>query len=378
MLVKQAQRFLNRKKVRSMLENTILTNDCITRLNLLFSKHTCKSLENMHETIAKFVIYDLNNYEGRLRRLSKIPGTNVYTQLLRYGKKNFKKILQEQTDRKTAHFPNRLDYWMNNGYSLEEATSRVIMVQKERNRKSVEKVSGTNQYSCRSIGFWMAKGFDELQASKKVSEVCTTNGLVFYIKKYGEDLGRQRYTTRINQWLAALEKKSPQEKTLIRLKQSPTVEGNLARGLSLDEAMDKYEQHCRNMREKHTQSFSKISQELFLRLDDRLVGGTFFHMKNYEYNVGGYRVDFYHKPSQTIIEFYGDFFHRNPKIYGATVKAYGYTSQEKWCSDLLRERHLREHKSTSQLVVVWEWDYRNNPTLMIEKLLTLIGSEYVF
>lgn len=171
MLNKEATRFVNRKHVKKMLANKELTNYHISRLNKLFETYTCKQLEDMHLTIAKFVLHDLNNYAGRLRRLKGINGTSTYTQLLRYGKQNFIQILTEQTDKKIKHFKNRTDYWIQLGFTAEEAIQQVSIIQTNRSLLSPVRYPGNRQYSARCIEYWLKKGYNVDDAKLKVGLV---------------------------------------------------------------------------------------------------------------------------------------------------------------------------------------------------------------
>jgi len=322
----------------------------------------------MHATIAYFVLYDLNNYEGRLRRLKGINGTSNYTQLIRYGKRNFQSIVDLQNRKRTAHFKNIDSYWINLGYTKEEAEKQVSHIQAKRSNISAEKTRGVSIYSCRSLSFWINRGLTESQAKEKVKEIQSTNGLDFYVKKYGEAEGRARYDVRIKQWLSTLNSKTEKEKDLINKKKSHSVSGFIARGNTLEDALAKNQEYRDRMRAKPNQTWSIISQDLFTKLDSKIQGTTYYQTKNYEYLIYGYRVDFFHKESGTVIEFYGDFFLRNPLLYEADFTMFGYSSTEKWNTDNFRVDKIKKSKNVRQLIVVWESDYRRNPTMVINNL----------
>lgn len=376
---KQTQRFLNRKSVKRILQDTTLTDIHYMRLNNFFDYYISpKNVECMLDTIANFVLYDLNNYKGRYRRLKGIPGTTKYTQLLRYGKKEFLKIYNKQTSNKKKGFKNCIEYWLDKGYSEEESKIQVNQIQRERNKLSVEKIKGTSEYSCRSLSYWLKQGFTEEESKQKVTEIQTTNGLSWYINKYGIDDGPMLYQSRITKWQQTLTDKTIEEMDVINLKKSHSVDGQIARGHSVAEARIKYDQYCEKMKAKPRQRFSKISQHLFEILDNLITGTTYYEIKNYEYLINGLRVDFFHKESGTVIEFHGDFFHRNPLVYKADFKSFGYTSEEKWLLDKNREERIRTSNLVSNLIIVWESNYRLNPDTVISECVEHIGEEYVY
>jgi len=60
-----------------------------------------------------------------------------------------------------------------------------------------------------------------------------------------------------------------------------------------------------------------------------------------------------------VVEFYGDYFHGNPKIYKPTdIIGFQQLAQEKWQKDKLREKRIRE--MGYEFYVVWENDLKNS------------------
>jgi len=331
------ERFLKRKDVIAVLgDNYALTVKQQFRLMQLFEVYgNSKKIENMLKTVAFFIKNNLTNYVGRYRRLKGIPGTTKYTQLLRYGKHNSKEVIKKQSKAKTAHFPNKIEYWINKGYSDEEAT-------------------------------------------QKVREIQTTNGIDYYVKKYGKDIGKQMYSARINKWQQTLINKTQSEKDEINYKKRHAIDSYMYRGMTETEAMSKYNKFCQKMKSKPRQTISKISQDLFFNLHEKLKGTCYFGELNYEQLIDNFRVDFFHKESKVVIEFYGDYFHRNPKLYESSFVSHGYTSKQKWKTDKAREEIIKTHKNVNQLVIVWESSYRRDKTMVIDECLNNIGQKYAY
>lgn len=80
-----------------------------------------------------------------------------------------------------------------------------------------------------------------------------------------------------------------------------------------------------------------------------------------EYHIPGtkYKVDGYCKETNTIYEFYGDFWHGNPKIYKAEKKLLYQTMGEKYINTLQREKIIRD--LGYNLITTWESDIYGEP-----------------
>ena len=68
--------------------------------------------------------------------------------------------------------------------------------------------------------------------------------------------------------------------------------------------------------------------------------------------------DFYIKEFNIIVEFYGDYWHRNPKIYNDDI------SENIRIKDNKRIQKLKDNGN--EIIIIWETDYLNdkNKTLM--------------
>lgn len=85
-------------------------------------------------------------------------------------------------------------------YTEKEAKERV-----SNNRmKLVKMVSdsrrGKKGVTCRSKEYWINKGFTEEEAKERVREIQSTNNIETYIKKYGEQEGIQKWIERNKKW----------------------------------------------------------------------------------------------------------------------------------------------------------------------------------
>lgn len=367
---KQIQRFLRRKAIVLILgADYQLTPIQRTRLCKLLDVHkTPKNMENMLATVANFIAYDLTNYVGRYRRLAGIGGTSKYTQMLRYGR-HWEQVYAAQSQKKVKHFPNTLNYWMSKGFSISEARQKVSEVQMARGSLGAAKTRGTSRYTIRSVEYWINSGYSIEEAKNKVRHIQTTNGLEFYKRNYPDSF-EEKFQERIEKWQESL--RACDQKDL-NLKKSPTVEGALARGLTPEQAFEVRQSNLEHLRRVRRLP-SKISQKLFDLLERRLGDLCYYSDKNYEKLVGGYRVDFYHPASKIVVEFYGDFYHRNPKLFESAHTVFNKSAEEVWEYDKQREAAIRQDPKTRILIVVWESDFRKNPNQVIDNIIKEINS----
>lgn len=362
---KQISRFFKRKGISDILGNDYRLTDIQFKrfCRLLDVYKTIKNMENMLATVAYFIKYDLSNYLGRYRRLKGVNGTSSYTQMLRYGRK-WKEVYDSQNKKKISAFPNRIEYWLDRGVTAEQAVQEVHKIQLERGNKAALKLKGTSCYTVRSTDYWVNNGYSLDEARNKVKTIQTTNGLEFYRKKY-PDSYEEKFSQRIEHWKKSL---SEYDQQLLNLKRSPSIEGNLARGVSYEDAVTSYQMMVDRLKTIRKLP-SKVSQKMCSMLDDRLTGTCYYTTKNYEKLIQGYRVDFYHSESKTVVEFYGDFFHRNPNIYESTFVAHSISSKERWEYDKHRENDIASSIDVNKLIVVWESDFRKNPEKVIQNII---------
>jgi len=93
-------------------------------------------------------------------------------------------------------------------------------------------------------------------------------------------------------------------------------------------------------------------------------------IKKNKYN---YLVDFYDKKQNVIIEFYGDFWHCNPEMYGHDffhpyIKKY---AKDIWLKDTKRKQEIIKLTNTI-FIEIWENDFKNNPDIVINNIKTIL------
>ena len=129
--------------------------------------------------------------------------------------------------------------------------------------------------------------------------------------------------------------------------------------------------------------YSKISQELFWniynRLDFHLQNKIYFAELNREFAKyfkdikQGYFYDFVIPSLKICIEFNGDIWHANPKIYNENDRPNPYTNvtaKEIWNYDELKIKKLK--KEGYLFLIIWESDYNKNKEAETNKCIEFI------
>ena len=164
-----------------------------------------------------------------------------------------------------------------------------------------------------------------------------TKSKQYYIDKYGETEGLVKF------------------KNICKSKRN-TLENFIFR-YGETEGLRKWETYKNNTRTP----YSKIATELFTKLDE-ILKTLIFEPKTKELlleNIGNYfYYDCFHKESNTIIEFNGDYFHINPKIY----------NKDNWkpifnlnYDKIILKDKIKQKLAVTQnynLIIVWESYYK--------------------
>jgi len=164
--------------------------------------------------------------------------------------------------------------------------------------------------------------------------------LDWFIKKYGEDLGKLKYKERC-------------------------------------ENVSKIS-HFRIYNKQNKQNWSKISQELFNELYKN-IGSKFkkiyYGELNHEYSCGiqNHNFDFVILDNKKVIEFNGNKYHANPELYNENdipLKYIGKTAKEIWEEDRKKIEQLK--KKGFSVLIIWEKDFLKNKDNVILECLKFI------
>ena len=233
-----------------------------------------------------------------------------------------------------------VEYWLKKGLTEEEAKLKISEIQRARSLKN------NNHTSNKNVEYWLKKGLTEEEAKLKISEIQSTFTLAKCIEKYGEIEGQKRWKQRQEKWQKSLHEN-----------------GNLHIG------------------------YSNISQELFNEIlkcySDDEKDYVFYATKNREYSLKNkcnnyyYAYDFTDLNRRKIIEFNGDIYHGNPKIFKEDDKPNPFypdiTVKELHLKD--EEKMLLARDNGFNTLTIWESDYRNDKNKIIEQVLNFINND---
>ena len=128
---------------------------------------------------------------------------------------------------------------------------------------------------------------------------------------------------------------------------------------------------------------SAISLEMFDKLIKNYKNNIVYYDEN-EYSVHTnklclYHVDYYDKTLNIIIEFYGDFFHLNPKIYDADFIQFKHhekaiLAKNRWQHDKERIDDIQQTLNC-KVIIVWEFTYKNDKKGTINSLIQMINNK---
>lgn len=128
---------------------------------------------------------------------------------------------------------------------------------------------------------------------------------------------------------------------------------------------------------------SAISLEMFDKLIKNYKNNIVYYDEN-EYSVHTnklclYHVDYYDETLNIVIEFYGDFFHLNPKIYDADFIQFKHhekaiLAKNRWQHDKERIDDIQQTLNC-KVIIVWESTYKNDKKGTINSLIQMINNK---
>lgn len=276
-------------------------------------------------------------------------------------------------------------FWIRRGYSEEEAKNKISEIQRNNAAKVNHK---TKKNTCR-LEYWIDKGYDYETAKKKLKDRQTTFTLDKCIKRYGEIEGTRIYQERQEKWQNTLntnndikelnKKRGLTKEKFIEKHGIEEFEKNIDAkrlGSSKEVLINKFGEEKyierinkikNGIRKKGFNKYSKISLELFESIQKDINEKCYFG-KNERiiqfYDEDGkyfcFYIDFIY--GNRIIEFYGDYYHANPKLYksdkiiGSKYKYY--KAEEVWKRDFDRIELIKNRGF--EILIVWENDYKKN------------------
>jgi hypothetical protein len=202
--------------------------------------------------------------------------------------------------------------------------------------------------------------YGEVEGNKKWESYCNrqsyTKSKQYYIDNFGEYEGAKKFLE-LN--------KSKSNCLEIFIKRYGEIEGNR----KWQEYNDK----------RHIYA-SPISQKLFKNIDDKINIKSYFSSKNKEfckYNKALSKpvfFDYVIPGLKLCIEYNGDIFHANPKLFKADDCPNPWfknlTAKEIWKNDFLKQQVLIQEGYS--IITVWDSEYRDDPEQVERNIISLI------
>lgn len=247
---------------------------------------------------------------------------------------------------------------------------------KKRFKKYCDKQAYVNSYEYKKEKYGMTrKDFDDYNKSRATT-------LENMIKKYGIEEGTKRFRNYCDKqaYTNSEEYLGKERYEQINKKKAHTLENYIKRH-GIEDGTELFKKYVNQT----TKSYSKISQELFTSLMQfEIIKGNVYYGKT-EYGVLDaennkyFKYDFVAPYHKLCIEFHGDHYHGNPKLYRPNdfLSGKGCTkirAKDKWILDQEKIDLLKRVRNFDT-IVVWELDYRKSKENVIERILNYVKNK---
>jgi very-short-patch-repair endonuclease len=224
-------------------------------------------------------------------------------------------------------------YWTNKGYSDGEAELIIKDLQKKNNKKNLKKYEGRHsENSPLSMDFYKKRNIPEDIAKEKISSIQSKLSSL-----------SSKYKGKIS---------------------------NIERNSKISRAMKRKIETCGpDEWAKHFGEFNGRSKSEIDFYD--YIRNNISESAEANFPIGNYIVDV--KIGNRILEFYGDFWHANPRIYSAerVMKITDKTAERVWEKDRIRKDYLEGNGY--RVLEIWEYDWNNNKIKCIEEIKRFIN-----
>ena len=232
-----------------------------------------------------------------------------------------------------------IEYWLKRGYTIDEARNKIFEIQSKNSHKQT--YFSIREKSHRCIEHWIKLGYSEEESKQIIKNYQTTFSKEICIAKHGKEKGLEIFRKRQEKWQLTLHKN--------------------------------HKLHC---------GYSQISQELFNELYKHTNNEVYYGSLNREYTIYNdenkhvYAFDFTDLTNRKIIEFQGDIYHGNPKLFNENDKPSPWnnlTAKELWKKDDYKKQIAITNNF--DVMQIWEYDFRNNKEEVIKKCLNFLNYE---
>jgi len=291
-----------------------------------FDESYAKSKENKQKNCKS--VYSRDFWLERIN-----PKTNTYY------------TIEEADFERNSRRPIRKEYWIKKGYNESRSIELAEEVKNSNNKKGARKSASSNVRnitSKRRPEYFTARGYSEEEAEKLVSESQKYFSKEICIEKYGEEKGLKIWQERQDKWQEVLKSKPPEEIARInRLK--------LTKGITVSSA------------EREILAEVKKTDPNLIVIDQLTLSDN--NKKQYVYDISA---------NDKIIEYNGDFWHCNPKIYSPEYvnPRTKLTASKKWKLDA--EKINFAQSQGYEVLIVWESEFKENKEEVLSKCIQFL------
>ena len=205
------------------------------------------------------------------------------------------------------------------------------------------------------VKYWINKGYSEEEAKQKVSERQSTFTLEKCIAKYGEEEGKRRYAERQTKWSAKVEAMYQQGMfSKVPLTQNSNIFSKFEKDM-VDSIIDELDLDIDDI------NCYRNSQFQLSNINEDCSNKIF----SYDFKFGN-----------KIIEFNGDFWHMNPDIYDSDYSHpyTNLSAEEKWEIDEIKLECA--FQNGYDVLTIWESEYKENRESALQKCIAFLISDY--
>jgi len=291
---------------------------------------------------------------------------NKFTYTIRYGKIEGKKKWEEMRKRRNSSktkksFTERYGKQKAEKICKSFSTTKEDLIEKYGEKKAKKICFERGQRQRREYYLEEAQCNYDL-ADWLLSKRQSTFSKKKCIEKYGKRKGLKIWKDRQDSWQNTLNSKSQEEIDRINKSKAVTLEKLIEKYGKYKGTLNYY--NWKRLISKNFKylkySISKVGTEFLNTIENKLSINI-----RVEEDIGDYAVDGLYK--NTVIEFYGDYWHCNPKYYKPDYwhDQIKMTASEKWDSDKKRINYLKE--CGYDTIIVWEDDWTNNKEQVIKE-----------
>ena len=275
------------------------------------------------------VAHDLTSHISQFHKMSCEDYKN------QYGDFRSQRYLQGQAER----IKGDKNPAYNHGGRLSPFSKKFVhadKVNRDELRKRQMETTKNNDNVTVTLSYWLSQGYSEEEAKEKLKERQTTFTLEKCIEKYGEEAGRQRWLDRQEKWQTSLQKTTDN----CFSKVSQELFWKLYEKLENNRSV-----YFAELSEDKTLDDSGRNNEYLLRLSDRVV-----------------LPDFYDESTKRIIEFDGTYWH------GEHAKKTSNPNRD-------RDRDAALAEEGYKVLHIKEGDYYKNPDQVVDLCLSFLNGE---